>query len=447
MRHSKPIGSIMLALALVLFSSQLLAAQGYFGTDYDFNGRTITICNFGTPGIPGRFLEGGVAQGRLEEAEKLFNVKIEFNTVHYSELADNYMTRLMSGDSEWDVWFVQNRIAYYPLVSQGALLPVENIVGGDYWERLSARDQFTADVTAYKGVKYIWNVSVDYDDSLLPPLEHHIQVFYYNKDMFEREGLPDPYQLYREGEWNWETAGNLARSLTKDTNGDGQIDQWGLSLITDWCVYPFLLANGAEIVIYDETTGRYIYNVNTREAENALRQLAEWYGEGLMRGNRNQFMQGTIGMLQDYLSRAASINANMNEAYGIVPIPQGPDVDSVIPSVHAVSGWVLPVNSAAPEALMALVEYLYYDDEDARIEDFNTRLSSWQTRENAEIALELSALWQGHIYGDKVEITDSFLEAASRSCLDAVVKGKKTFSESVTETLPVIQGLIDDLYN
>lgn len=436
--------SCLVAMLLVVPGAAI--ATGYFGMDYDFDGRTVTICNFGTPGIPGRFLEGGVAQGRLEEAEQLFNVEIDFNTVHYTELADNYLTRLMSGDSDYDVWFVQNRLAYYQLASQGGLLPIDEVVDEDFWERLSYRDQFTAEATEYRGTKFIFNVSVDYDDQLLPPLERSIQVFFYNIEMFEREGLSDPYQLYLEGKWDWETAGDLARQLTKDTNGDGQVDQWGLSSITDWSIYPFMLSNEAEAVVLDEDD-RYIYNVNTKEAEAALRQLSEWYSEGLMRGNRNEFMQGSLGMLQDYLQRAPSINENMVEPYGIVPIPKGPDVDDFIPSVHAVSGWVIPINSSEPEALMALVEFLYRDNDDARIESFNMELSQWKTRENAEVALALSQLWSGHIYGDKVEITDSTLEAASRLCLDDIVKGRRTFGESVNQSLPVIQGFIDDLYN
>ena len=50
-------------------------------------------------------------------------------------------------------------------------------------------------------------------------------VIAYNKDMFDRAGLPYP----RDG-WTWEEFRATARALTRDGDGDGAVDQWGFWL-------------------------------------------------------------------------------------------------------------------------------------------------------------------------------------------------------------------------
>jgi multiple sugar transport system substrate-binding protein len=42
---------------------------------------------------------------------------------------------------------------------------------------------------------------------------------YYNKDLFRRAGLTDPYDLWREGKWNWEAFDDAATQLTTRDGG------------------------------------------------------------------------------------------------------------------------------------------------------------------------------------------------------------------------------------
>jgi len=47
-------------------------------------------------------------------------------------------------------------------------------------------------------------------------------VLAYNKDLFDRAGIP-----YPTGDWTWDEYLDVVRRLTRDTDGDGEIDQWG----------------------------------------------------------------------------------------------------------------------------------------------------------------------------------------------------------------------------
>jgi multiple sugar transport system substrate-binding protein len=54
-------------------------------------------------------------------------------------------------------------------------------------------------------------------------------MIYYNKELFAKAGLPDPYTLYKQGRWDWETFLQAARTLTKRENG--RAVQFGTNMI------------------------------------------------------------------------------------------------------------------------------------------------------------------------------------------------------------------------
>jgi len=68
-------------------------------------------------------------------------------------------------------------------------------------------------------------------------------IVYYNKNLFDAAGL-----AYPNADWTWDEFVKTAQALTKDTNGDGQTDQYGLgteaALIR---VAPFIWQNGGEL--------------------------------------------------------------------------------------------------------------------------------------------------------------------------------------------------------
>jgi multiple sugar transport system substrate-binding protein len=68
-------------------------------------------------------------------------------------------------------------------------------------------------------------------------------VIYYNHDLFAAAGLPDPSPA-----WTMDDFLAAARQLTRDLDGDGRIDQYGVGISPAWCAWRFHLAGGWEIV-------------------------------------------------------------------------------------------------------------------------------------------------------------------------------------------------------
>jgi len=69
-------------------------------------------------------------------------------------------------------------------------------------------------------------------------------VVYYNKALFDAAGVSVP-----EPGWTWAEMVEKAKKLTKDTDGDGKPDQFGLGVDTELIrVAPFVWSNGGELV-------------------------------------------------------------------------------------------------------------------------------------------------------------------------------------------------------
>ncbi|MCX5758300.1 MAG: sugar ABC transporter substrate-binding protein [Candidatus Hydrogenedentes bacterium] len=70
------------------------------------------------------------------------------------------------------------------------------------------------------------------------PSSGQVGVIYYNKDLFDEAGL-----AYPTADWTWDDMVRMARALTRDFDGDGTIDQYGLQLGQVYLA-PFMLYDG-----------------------------------------------------------------------------------------------------------------------------------------------------------------------------------------------------------
>lgn len=107
-----------------------------------------------------------------------------------------------------------------------AFLPLDERVAAD--PELRAGDYFPR----------LWE-SVHWRDKLLAlPSSGQVGVIYYNKDLFDEAGLD-----YPTDDWTWDDMERMARALSRDFDGDGAIDQYGVQLGQVYLV-PFLLYDG-----------------------------------------------------------------------------------------------------------------------------------------------------------------------------------------------------------
>jgi multiple sugar transport system substrate-binding protein len=72
-------------------------------------------------------------------------------------------------------------------------------------------------------------------------------VVVYNKDLFDRAGLS-----YPTDDWTWDDFTRVAKLLTRDTDGDGQVDQWGTAFDRRVFIWnSWILAGGGDLLCPD----------------------------------------------------------------------------------------------------------------------------------------------------------------------------------------------------
>ncbi|MFW6270909.1 MAG: hypothetical protein ACOC4G_12625, partial [Bacillota bacterium] len=252
----------------------------------DFEGATVTYVSAYDPLL--EFESGERYAGRLEEAKEKFNIgEIEYVNIPWGETKDTVMSRLMSGDSKYDIWILPTGGAqYYDVAAEGALYPVDQVLPEEYYQSMPQGLQIVYDRLAVDGNKYDFG------------LDHYTMINYiaWNKELFERESLTPLDELYKEGEWNWETMEEIAVKATRDTSGNDEIDQWGLGQEEIFC---WIISNHGSIIEHDEY-GDFKFVMHEDEASiYAIDKYEEWESELQIIGDdytREAWRDGQIAM-------------------------------------------------------------------------------------------------------------------------------------------------------
>ena len=143
--------------------------------------------------------------------------------------------------------------------------------------------QFSAPIDEYIGkegypdikeddlIDFVYNGFNPTGEKYFIPYQPDTRVFFFNKELLAEEGLEVPT--------TWDELLEAAKRLTKDTNGDGEIDQYGFvfsaqrgwNLTLAWV--PFMFSAGGEL--FDGTTPVFNSEAGV-EAINFLRELKQY---------------------------------------------------------------------------------------------------------------------------------------------------------------------------
>ena len=184
-------------------------------------------------------------------------------------------------------------------------------------------------------------------------------VLFYNMDMFDEAGLS-----YPDSSWDWNTFLDAARALTRDTNGDGTIDQWGYWFYGRYAhVESWIYANNGRLI--DRSTNTFSPDAGAMEALRFLTDLvltekvAPPKKEMSAFRQQDVFPQKAAAMWVDGSWNIANNRTVAGDSmrWGIAEIPAGPQGDGSI-----TYGWpdylAMAPNTQAPEAAWNFLKYL-----------------------------------------------------------------------------------------
>lgn len=164
------------------------------------------------------------------------NVEIEFiNIIDGGPWGRDQLQRMIAGGEAPDI-MMMNTGQFEAFGSRGALADLD--------ERVAAEDY---DLDIY------WPAAVEgcqIEGALYGlPKDISDHVVYINTDLFDEAGLELP-----ENDWTWDDFREVAQQLTVDTDGDGSVDQWGISINNSvWSWGAFVVSNGGEILSDDRS--------------------------------------------------------------------------------------------------------------------------------------------------------------------------------------------------
>lgn len=414
---------LIIVCLLLIFSTGVLASDyitrpGVLSPEQvDFEGKTVTI-------IRGKLPDD---EERVKQAEKLFNVKLE--TLRLDN-PDQFIARIIAGDSSYDIIRHQHREGYFPLVYEGMLLPADDYLPDEFFDSLPNTDRYIIEKLKFNGKRYGIGVYTGVvNDSMM--------LISYNKDMLKKYNQPDPYELYLSGQWTYEAFEEIAIAVTMDTDGDGMIDQYGLPTMTRHADFiRFAPSNGAELAV--EEDGKWVFAYNRENAIHVLNTVNRWAELGIMgSGNYNL---GEVAFRITHLggnrnAQAAGIN------FGFVPLPKGPHTDEYQYPAFDFFIMYLPVNAEYPEGLIALANFLYREEDSH--EHLEQMINDWMTRsEHLEVYLEATEAWKGE--GDVFQSTG--LWTVLKEPIESVLEGTKGAAAAMDEIAPAAQSFLDDIF-
>ena len=314
-------------------------------------------------------------KGFVLEVEELLDCKITI--IATDRTTENLLSSVMSGTKLCDFINVRQS-TWIPIAVMGGLRPLETPEMLNAGLELYNEDCFNQEYTLMTELNdHIWGLDLT-GKYLMEMSFGHLYAF--NKRLVTEAGYtPDElYQAVRDGRWTYDLFLEIARKISKDTDGDGVNDIWGVALDCDG---NEIWSNGSGPIIRD-ASGRWVANLNDPRVIKAMEFMNNISGdpqvqhplEGEAVPNRSArraiFYEGKAGFAGLTGSNFGDGGTfTMVDEYGILPIPKGPDAQTYMLNMVDVDVYVAPISNPGWENAAKIMTELgrrLYDKEEYR---------------------------------------------------------------------------------
>ena len=293
-----------------------------------------------------------------EHKDEIKNVNFEITT------QDEYATKMtaaMTADDMPDVFYVgPESVRSY--VDNNYVMPLDGLVDGD-----AVNDLWPAIKSAYmydgkeigKGSLYCL------------PKDLSCFAFAYNQDLFDEANIPypDPNKPYTFDEFL-----DVCKKLTKDTDGDGEIDQWGVANADAFGMTPYIYSNGGHFLNDDYTKVVVNEDKAFKEAFQYYCDLTSKYkvtpsvDQDTALGGYQRWLDGQIGF---YACGTWDVAAFMDEGtfkhkWNLCGWPVGPSGDGKSTAWLGTVGYAISAKTEFPALCAELIQKLSTDLEAQR---------------------------------------------------------------------------------
>ena len=191
------------------------------------------------------------------------------------------------------------------------------------------------------------------------PMNVSSLVVYYNEDLFAEAGVKPP-----KAEWTWAQMVATAARLTKDTDGDGAPDQYGLGVDPEMIrLAPFIWSNLGALTDDPPTrfTLDYMKDLQAMQAFFDLRtkhEVTPTDEEAEAEDFETRFLNGTLGMLMESRKVVPAFRTISDFGWDVAPLPQWVEPASILHS----DAYCMTAASEHKDAAWDFLEYALGED-------------------------------------------------------------------------------------
>jgi len=189
------------------------------------------------------------------------------------------------------------------------------------------------------------------------PMNAGCYILFYNKDMFDRYGIP-----YPDSTWTFDTLVEVGAKFVEDRDGDGIFDQFGLIIPNVWNdVFVDMIMRGFGGTLWSENRKNCL--IGTPAGLDAVQYIADLSNKNHIMptfaertATTEQFEMGNLAMVIHHTYANSIFHKRASFNWGIAPLPVGPSGQVGVPVMgHPIA---IYANSKVKDAAFEVIKYL-----------------------------------------------------------------------------------------
>lgn len=262
------------------------------------------------PATAGNYMIDILHYNNRRRVEEEFNVRFRSPVIGWDEYLPAVTAGVMAGDPVADLTFLYGGWIFSAwlgnlLMPASAYAPPESDLWGD--------NEFVMPVVSLDGE--VWS----FDGAAFRQQDMGLGL---NIDLIMAAGAPDPRDLWERGEWTWDAMREVMQLTTRDSTGDGVIDQFGITGDRTALLAHLIASNDGALV--DANRQYALHHPNSMAAlEFAwdIFNVGQWYFE-FDHWAGGPWDQGDVAM---FPATTWMWPDDLGFTHGLVPFPVGPN--------------------------------------------------------------------------------------------------------------------------
>lgn len=376
----------------------------------------------------------------MKAVEAKYNCKIEFINLPYEQRIEQITATVMNGEPLADIVSIDIQ-QMLTLVPNGLLQAYEDIAPEN-------ADMF-ADQIVLAGDGQLFGKTYVVNKVGLPVNGDYMGV---NMSIIESLGFEEtPLDLYAKGEWTWDKFMEYVKAATQDTDGDGTVDQFGVSGHAH-VIFNLLLASNGGMYFDPDTRQQMLDSEATMEAFDLLNTLFNVENAALVADsttawdpNLYAFKEGKSAFFPLSTWMIPDGENRVDFDLAIIPTPKGPSNPAEYSFMKLMGGMAILTGVENPTVVYQIYEELNVpDDLDFEAENVDT-IDYLETKFADEG--DIDRLYALCTVGARYDASSGVPGFPAGDIVQAIVAEGKTPAQAVETYKQVAQDKIDAVFS